>query len=148
MCELTKPIFPLVLILVCSCYLPVLLCIDPANGKGGCWLRWRKPWCEYQNRNALHWPILFGFCFDTLVIFQDKIKIFVAKYYCVRLHSLFGVALAAGLLTARYVARWYCPRTILTQIHWTWNFDLKSIKIQEVTMHAFESIILVGLLFN
>ncbi|XXG70731.1 hypothetical protein AAC387_Pa07g0143 [Persea americana] len=35
----------------------------------------------------------------------DKIKIFVAKYYCVRLHSLFGVALAAGLLTARYVAR-------------------------------------------
>ncbi|RWR84090.1 2-carboxy-1,4-naphthoquinone phytyltransferase, chloroplastic isoform X1 [Cinnamomum micranthum f. kanehirae] len=32
----------------------------------------------------------------------DKIKIFMAKYYCVRLHSLFGVALAAGLLTARY----------------------------------------------
>ncbi|CAL9132112.1 unnamed protein product [Musa acuminata var. zebrina] len=32
---------------------------------------------------------------------DDKIKIFMAKYYCVRLHALFGSALALGLLLAR-----------------------------------------------
>ncbi|KAK8921619.1 hypothetical protein KSP39_PZI020704 [Platanthera zijinensis] len=32
---------------------------------------------------------------------NNEIKIFMAKYYCVRLHSLFGALLAAGLLVAR-----------------------------------------------
>ncbi|XP_050106005.1 2-carboxy-1,4-naphthoquinone phytyltransferase, chloroplastic [Malus sylvestris] len=32
---------------------------------------------------------------------NDKQKIFMAKYYCVRLHSLFGTALAAGLVVSR-----------------------------------------------
>ncbi|KAH0453184.1 hypothetical protein IEQ34_017508 [Dendrobium chrysotoxum] len=32
---------------------------------------------------------------------NNKLKIFMAKYYCVRLHSLFGVALAVGLVVAR-----------------------------------------------
>ncbi|KAJ8510387.1 hypothetical protein OPV22_000821 [Ensete ventricosum] len=32
---------------------------------------------------------------------DDNIKIFMAKYYCVRLHALFGSALALGLLLAR-----------------------------------------------
>ncbi|CAL5379485.1 unnamed protein product [Camellia sinensis] len=32
---------------------------------------------------------------------KDKMKIFMAKYYCVRLHALFGAALAAGLVAAR-----------------------------------------------
>lgn len=33
---------------------------------------------------------------------NDKIKIFMAKYYCVRLHASFGVALALGLFAARF----------------------------------------------
>ncbi|KAJ4796547.1 hypothetical protein LUZ62_047793 [Rhynchospora pubera] len=32
---------------------------------------------------------------------KDKVKIFMAKYYCVRLHALFGAALASGLFFAR-----------------------------------------------
>ncbi|XP_031496841.1 2-carboxy-1,4-naphthoquinone phytyltransferase, chloroplastic [Nymphaea colorata] len=32
---------------------------------------------------------------------SNKIKIFMAKYYCVRLHTLFGAALTAGLVVAR-----------------------------------------------
>ncbi|CAM0871801.1 unnamed protein product [Alopecurus aequalis] len=32
---------------------------------------------------------------------DDKTKIFMAKYYCVRLHALFGMALASGLVLAR-----------------------------------------------
>lgn len=32
---------------------------------------------------------------------QDNTKIFMAKYYCVRLHALFGMALASGLVLAR-----------------------------------------------
>ncbi|OAY45139.1 2-carboxy-1,4-naphthoquinone phytyltransferase, chloroplastic isoform X2 [Manihot esculenta] len=32
---------------------------------------------------------------------KDKGKIFMAKYYCVRLHALFGAALAGGLVAAR-----------------------------------------------
>lgn len=32
---------------------------------------------------------------------KDKSKIFMAKYFCVRLHALFGVALALGLVLAR-----------------------------------------------
>ncbi|MQL73198.1 hypothetical protein Taro_005534 [Colocasia esculenta] len=32
---------------------------------------------------------------------KDNVKIFMAKYYCVRLHSLFGIFLAVGLVLAR-----------------------------------------------
>ncbi|CAL4929508.1 unnamed protein product [Urochloa decumbens] len=32
---------------------------------------------------------------------EDNAKIFMAKYYCVRLHALFGMALASGLVMAR-----------------------------------------------
>ncbi|KAL6867696.1 hypothetical protein ACP4OV_015720 [Aristida adscensionis] len=32
---------------------------------------------------------------------EDNNKIFMAKYYCVRLHALFGMALASGLVLAR-----------------------------------------------
>ncbi|XP_022142002.1 2-carboxy-1,4-naphthoquinone phytyltransferase, chloroplastic [Momordica charantia] len=35
---------------------------------------------------------------------KDKQKIFMAKYYCVRLHALFGAALAAGLVVARMIS--------------------------------------------
>ncbi|KAM5579405.1 2-carboxy-1,4-naphthoquinone phytyltransferase, chloroplastic [Rosa sericea] len=41
---------------------------------------------------------------------NDKHKIFMAKYYCVRLHSLFGVALAAGLVVARTAPKICIPR--------------------------------------
>ncbi|XP_052205682.1 2-carboxy-1,4-naphthoquinone phytyltransferase, chloroplastic isoform X2 [Diospyros lotus] len=34
---------------------------------------------------------------------KDNAKIFMAKYYCVRLHTLFGAALAAGLVAAKLV---------------------------------------------
>jgi 1,4-dihydroxy-2-naphthoate octaprenyltransferase len=34
---------------------------------------------------------------------KDKTKIFMAKYYCVRLHALFGAALAAGLVASRMI---------------------------------------------
>ncbi|KAL3382537.1 hypothetical protein AABB24_002189 [Solanum stoloniferum] len=43
---------------------------------------------------------------------KDKSKIFMAKYYCVRLHALFGVALAAGLVAAKMVARYPVPKPI------------------------------------
>ncbi|KAK1417606.1 hypothetical protein QVD17_26736 [Tagetes erecta] len=45
---------------------------------------------------------------------QDKTKIFMAKYFCVRLHALFGAALAAGMVAARIVTRNNIPRPILT----------------------------------
>lgn len=32
---------------------------------------------------------------------EDNTKIFMAKYFCVRLHALFGMALASGLVLAR-----------------------------------------------
>jgi len=32
---------------------------------------------------------------------QDNGKIFMAKYYCVRLHALLGAALSLGLVIAR-----------------------------------------------
>ncbi|XP_058096895.1 2-carboxy-1,4-naphthoquinone phytyltransferase, chloroplastic [Magnolia sinica] len=44
---------------------------------------------------------------------DDKIKIFMAKYYCVRLHALFGAALTAGLVVARAVSRVHLPRLFL-----------------------------------
>lgn len=34
---------------------------------------------------------------------KDNGKIFMAKYYCVRLHALFGAALAAGLVASRMI---------------------------------------------
>ncbi|EEF36527.1 hypothetical protein RCOM_0822650 [Ricinus communis] len=40
---------------------------------------------------------------------KDKGKIFMAKYYCVRLHALFGTALAAGLVAARMLTRKHVP---------------------------------------
>lgn len=43
---------------------------------------------------------------------KDKTKIFMAKYYCVRLHTAFGTALAAGLVAARMLARKQLPHTI------------------------------------
>lgn len=36
-------------------------------------------------------------------VFKDKNKIFMAKYFCVRLHTIFGAALAAGLVVARMI---------------------------------------------
>ncbi|GMI74662.1 hypothetical protein HRI_001135500 [Hibiscus trionum] len=36
---------------------------------------------------------------------KDKGKIFVAKYYCVRLHALFGAAMTAGLVSARLLVK-------------------------------------------
>ncbi|KAL8536199.1 hypothetical protein ACS0TY_011732 [Phlomoides rotata] len=44
---------------------------------------------------------------------MDESKIFMAKYYCVRLHTLFGAALAAGLVAARMFARKQLPHAIL-----------------------------------
>ncbi|KNA23347.1 hypothetical protein SOVF_025520 [Spinacia oleracea] len=43
--------------------------------------------------------------------YHDNEKIFMAKYYCVRLHALFGMALAAGLVAARRYGT-YTPRSI------------------------------------
>ncbi|XP_030942662.1 2-carboxy-1,4-naphthoquinone phytyltransferase, chloroplastic isoform X2 [Quercus lobata] len=45
---------------------------------------------------------------------KDKQKIFMAKYYCVRLHALFGAALAAGLVVARAVTKKYVPSPIFS----------------------------------
>ncbi|OMO84886.1 UbiA prenyltransferase family [Corchorus capsularis] len=36
---------------------------------------------------------------------KEKGKIFMAKYYCVRLHALFGAAMTAGLVLARMLAK-------------------------------------------
>ncbi|PIN10199.1 putative membrane protein [Handroanthus impetiginosus] len=44
---------------------------------------------------------------------KDKTKIFMAKYYCVRLHTVFGAALAAGLVAARMFARKQLPHAII-----------------------------------
>ncbi|KAF8404638.1 hypothetical protein HHK36_009526 [Tetracentron sinense] len=46
--------------------------------------------------------------------YDDKAQIFMAKYYCVRLHALFGAALAAGLVAARTVSKAYLGRPILS----------------------------------
>ncbi|KAK1286861.1 hypothetical protein QJS10_CPB20g01406 [Acorus calamus] len=45
---------------------------------------------------------------------RDKFKIFMAKYFCVRLHTLFGVALAVGLAGARAMAKLPVPRLIIS----------------------------------
>ncbi|KAK6136481.1 hypothetical protein DH2020_029777 [Rehmannia glutinosa] len=44
---------------------------------------------------------------------KDKTKIFMAKYYCVRLHTVFGAALAAGMVAARMFARKQLPHAII-----------------------------------
>lgn len=44
---------------------------------------------------------------------KDKSTIFMAKYYCVRLHTAFGVALAAGLVAARLFVRKQLPHAII-----------------------------------
>ncbi|KAM7470621.1 hypothetical protein LguiA_008804 [Lonicera macranthoides] len=44
---------------------------------------------------------------------KDKTKIFMAKYYCVRLHAIFGAALAAGLvIAARITNATYIPKPL------------------------------------
>ncbi|XP_061355521.1 2-carboxy-1,4-naphthoquinone phytyltransferase, chloroplastic isoform X2 [Gastrolobium bilobum] len=45
---------------------------------------------------------------------KDKNKIFMAKYFCVRLHALFGVALASGLVLARMVNTTFTSRPIFS----------------------------------
>lgn len=54
------------------------------------------------------------FLFLRNVIIKDKRSIFMAKYYCVRLHALFGASLAAGLVIAKFVYKRYIPRLILS----------------------------------
>ncbi|KAH6833269.1 UbiA prenyltransferase family protein [Perilla frutescens var. hirtella] len=43
---------------------------------------------------------------------KDKSKIFMGKYFCVRLHSAFGGALAAGLVAARLFAKQQLPQAL------------------------------------
>ncbi|KAK3170510.1 hypothetical protein Dsin_032757 [Dipteronia sinensis] len=43
---------------------------------------------------------------------KNKWKIFMAKYYCVRLHTLFGVALVAGLVAARMLTNRHVPKLV------------------------------------
>ncbi|XP_010520880.1 PREDICTED: 2-carboxy-1,4-naphthoquinone phytyltransferase, chloroplastic isoform X2 [Tarenaya hassleriana] len=45
---------------------------------------------------------------------KDKGKIFMAKYYCVRLHALFGAALSIGLVAARPINRVYVPDVVIS----------------------------------
>ncbi|KAE9613453.1 putative 1,4-dihydroxy-2-naphthoate polyprenyltransferase [Lupinus albus] len=44
----------------------------------------------------------------------DKNKIFMAKYFCVRLHALFGAALAFGLVVARMVNTTFTSRPVFS----------------------------------
>ncbi|KAL8061786.1 hypothetical protein ABFX02_02G106800 [Erythranthe guttata] len=44
---------------------------------------------------------------------MDKTKIFMGKYFCVRLHTVFGAALAAGLVVARKFAVQQLPHAIV-----------------------------------
>ncbi|CAL0311963.1 unnamed protein product [Lupinus luteus] len=44
----------------------------------------------------------------------DKNKIFMAKYFCVRLHALFGAALAFGLVAARMVNTTFTSRPVFS----------------------------------
>ncbi|KAK4847180.1 hypothetical protein QYF36_026674 [Acer negundo] len=43
---------------------------------------------------------------------KNKWKIFMAKYYCVRLHTLFGAALVAGLVAARMLTNRHVPKLV------------------------------------
>ncbi|XP_045819256.1 2-carboxy-1,4-naphthoquinone phytyltransferase, chloroplastic isoform X3 [Trifolium pratense] len=47
--------------------------------------------------------VAFGLSKTLPLTCIDKNKIFMAKYFCVRLHALFGAALALGLILARMV---------------------------------------------
>ncbi|CAL5365069.1 unnamed protein product [Camellia sinensis] len=49
---------------------------------------------------------------------KDKMKIFMAKYYCVRLHALFDAALAAGLVAAKTIAGKYVDKTRTSILHY------------------------------
>ncbi|KAG8368641.1 hypothetical protein BUALT_Bualt15G0066700 [Buddleja alternifolia] len=44
---------------------------------------------------------------------KDKTKIFMSKYYCVRLHTMLGGALAVGLVAARMFATQQLPHPII-----------------------------------
>lgn len=45
---------------------------------------------------------------------ENKERIFMAKYYCVRLHVVFGAALAAGLVSARFLPKKYVPKILFS----------------------------------
>ncbi|CAH1426171.1 unnamed protein product [Lactuca virosa] len=45
---------------------------------------------------------------------QDKTKIFMAKYFCVRLHAVFGAALAVGMVAARIITRNNVPQPLIS----------------------------------
>lgn len=45
--------------------------------------------------------------------YNDDRKIFMAKYYCVRLHALFGLALSVGLVLARKFGK-FVPRPVFS----------------------------------
>ncbi|PWA90110.1 ubiA prenyltransferase family [Artemisia annua] len=45
---------------------------------------------------------------------QDKTKIFMAKYFCVRLHALFGATLAVGMVAARIITKNNALQTVIT----------------------------------
>ncbi|KAL4588545.1 hypothetical protein LXL04_001436 [Taraxacum kok-saghyz] len=45
---------------------------------------------------------------------RDKTKIFMGKYFCVRLHALFGVALSVGMVAARILTRNNVPQPVFT----------------------------------
>ncbi|KAL4328906.1 hypothetical protein AHAS_Ahas13G0246900 [Arachis hypogaea] len=47
--------------------------------------------------------IAFGLCKALPLASIDKSNVFMAEYFCVRLHALFGAALACGLVAARVV---------------------------------------------
>lgn len=57
---------------------------------------------------ALHFPLVYKNSY-----LQDKGKMFMAKYYCVRLHALFGAALAAGLVAGRMLIKTQVPKLAL-----------------------------------
>lgn len=59
---------------------------------------------------------------------QDKSKIFMAKYFCVRLHALFGTALAFGMVLARVVNTTFTSRPILS-----WRLGWEKIKLHELS---------------
>ncbi|KAL8554169.1 hypothetical protein ACS0TY_002401 [Phlomoides rotata] len=58
-----------------------------------------------QKNHRVSTKVQFGASFANMF--------FIAKYYCVRLHTLFGAALAAGLVAARMFARKQLSRAIL-----------------------------------
>lgn len=51
----------------------------------------------------MHIHLFHSYFFSRFL--QEKGKIFMSKYYCVRLHALFGAAMTAGLVSARMLAK-------------------------------------------